>query len=85
LNDADINSSEEEIVAARADRGSADEDSESDDEDFQSGSESDVAEEYDEEHESSGSGSDQDMPDANGRVDDERAVEPKKKKVKPNK
>lgn len=37
------------------DRGSADEDSESEDEDFEAGSESDVAEEYDSAHESSGS------------------------------
>ena len=84
LNDADIGSSDEEVVAPRADRGSADEDSESADEDFQSGSESDVAEEYDSAHESSGSGSDAEMADADdgGGSEDERAVEPKKKKVK---
>lgn len=82
LNDADINSSEEEVVAARADRGSADEDSESDDEDFQSGSDSDVAEEFDEDHVSSGSGSDEEMVDAKGGDEDERAAEPKKKKTK---
>ena len=85
LNDADINSSEDEVVAPRADRGSADEDSESADEDFQSASESDVAEEYDSAHESSGSGSDEEMADADGDEDmdkDERAVEPKKKKAK---
>jgi structure-specific recognition protein 1 len=54
-------------------RGSADEDDESVDEDFQTESESDVAEEYDSAHESSG-GSDDDMPNASG--DEER---PKKK------
>ena len=88
LNDADINSSEDEVVAPRADRGSADEDSESQDEDFQSGSESDVAEEYDSAHESSGS--DEEMADADGEADgdageNERAVEPKKKKAKTSK
>jgi structure-specific recognition protein 1 len=57
LGDPDMASSDEEVVAARADRGSADEDSESPDEDFQTDSDSDVAEEYDENHESSeGSG-----------------------------
>ncbi|KAL6715603.1 FACT complex subunit [Lecanora helva] len=84
LNDADIGSSDEEVVAPKADRGSADEDSESEDEDFQSGSDSDVAEEYDSAHESSGSGSDAEMADAGGS-DDERAAEPKKKKVKTGK
>ncbi|KAK3178635.1 FACT complex subunit [Lepraria neglecta] len=86
LNDANIDSSEEEVVAARADRGSADEDDESVDEDFQSDSDSDVAEEYDSAHESSGSGSDEEMADADGAgSEDERAVEPKKKKVKTGK
>jgi structure-specific recognition protein 1 len=51
----ELASSDEEVVAARADRGSADEDSESDDEDFQGDSDSDVAEEFDSAHESSGS------------------------------
>ena len=93
LNDADINSSEDEVVAGNPDRGSADEDSESADEDFQSGSDSDVAEEYDSAHESSGSGSgsDVEMDDADADADEEvngvndhseRAAEPKKKKVK---
>ena len=86
LNEANIDSSEEEVVAARADRGSADEDDESVDEDFQSDSESDVAEEYDSAHESSGSGSDEEMVDADGGgSEDERKVEPKKKKVKTGK
>ena len=57
LRDPDMASSDEEVVAARADRGSADEDSEEADEDFQEDSESDVAEEFDSAHESSGSGS----------------------------
>ncbi|RDL40628.1 FACT complex subunit POB3 [Venustampulla echinocandica] len=51
----ELASSDEEVVAARADRGSADEDSESEDEDFKEDSESDVAEEFDSDHESSGS------------------------------
>ncbi|MCJ1458723.1 FACT complex subunit [Mycoblastus sanguinarius] len=88
LKEHDMASSDEEVVAARADRGSADEDDESVDEDFQSDSESDVAEEYDSAHESSGSGSDAEMADANGAgggSDDERAVEPKKKKAKTSK
>jgi structure-specific recognition protein 1 len=58
-----MNSSEEEQVAAGADRGSADEDDESVDEDFQEGSESDVAEEFDSAHESSG-GSDNEADNA---------------------
>ncbi|KAH8658642.1 hypothetical protein BGZ60DRAFT_434143 [Tricladium varicosporioides] len=56
----ELASSDEEVVAARADRGSADEDSESADEDFQEDSESDVAEEYDSNHESSGSDDEED-------------------------
>lgn len=72
--DPDMASSDEEVVAAKADRGSADEDSESADEDFQEDSESDVAEEFDSAHESSGSGSDNE-----GGSEDER---PKAKKVK---
>ena len=58
LGGEDLASSDEDVVAARADRGSADEDEESVDEDFQADSDSDVAEEYDEDHESSGSGTD---------------------------
>lgn len=67
LNNPDMQSSDEEVVP-RADRGSADEDDESVDEDFKTDSESDVAEEYDSAHESSGSdseeegGSDQERP-----------------------
>lgn len=59
LRDPDMQSSDEEVVAARADRGSADEDDESVDEDFKTDSESDVAEEYDSAHESSGTDSDE--------------------------
>lgn len=71
--DPDMASSDEEVVPAGADRGSADEDDESIDEDFQEDSESDVAEEYDSAHESSGSGSDAEASDA---AEEER---PKKK------
>lgn len=56
----ELASSDEEVVAARADRGSADEDSESEDEDFKEDSESDVAEEFDSAHESSGSDEEED-------------------------
>lgn len=59
LREPDMQSSDEEVVAARADRGSADEDDESVDEDFKTDSESDVAEEYDSAHESSGSDSEE--------------------------
>lgn len=69
----DMASSDEEVVA-KADRGSADEDSESADEDFQEDSESDVAEEFDSAHESSGSGSDDE-----GGSDKEEEKRPKKK------
>ena len=68
-----MDDSEEEVVGAGggggggggADRGSADEDDESVDEDFRAESESDVAEEYDSAHESSGSGSAESDVDAN--------------------
>ena len=88
-------SSDEEIAPPRADRGSADEDDESVDEDFQSEDESDVAEEFDSAHESSGSGSDVEMgegddggdegppPEVNGgKVNGGEADGPKRKKVK---
>lgn len=79
-----MESSEDEVVQGA--RGSADEDSESADEDFQESSESDVAEEYDSAHESSG-GSDAEMEDAEGDADEETAqvVERPKKKVKTDK
>ncbi|KAL8860232.1 MAG: hypothetical protein Q9178_003203 [Gyalolechia marmorata] len=84
LKDADMASSDEEVVAARADRGSADEDEESVDEDFKTDSESDVAEEYDSAHESSGSGSDAEMADgdAGGDSDPPEVAERPKKKAK---
>jgi structure-specific recognition protein 1 len=79
--DPDLASSDDEVVAA--DRGSADEDSESADEDFKTDSESDVAEEYDENAGSSGSeASDAEMGDAGGESDTEAKVERPKKKVK---
>lgn len=62
LREPDMASSDEEVVAARADRGSADEDSESADEDFKTDSESDVAEEYDSNHDSSSGSDDEDGP-----------------------
>lgn len=74
LRDPDMASSDEEVVAARADRGSADEDSESADEDFQADSESDVAEEFDSAHDSSGASGDE--GNGSGSGEDER---PKKK------
>jgi structure-specific recognition protein 1 len=69
LRDEDMASSDEEVVGPKADRGSADEDEESVDEDFQAESESDVAEEYDSNHESDGSGSAE--SDVDNQVDDE--------------
>lgn len=81
-------SSDEEVVGPKADRGSADEDEESVDEDFRAESESDVAEEYDSAHDSSGSGSDEsdvdNEQDGNGNDADEVREKdeerPKKKK-----
>ena len=87
LRDEAMVSSDEEVVAPKADRGSADEDEESVDEDFQADSESDVAEEYDSNHESDGSGSAE--SDVDNQVDDDDEDEdmedaeeerPKKKK-----
>ncbi len=86
LRDEDMASSDEEVVAPKADRGSADEDEESVDEDFQADSESDVAEEYDSNHESDGSGSAE--SDVDNEVDDDEDMDeeeeeeerPKKKK-----
>lgn len=68
-----------------ANRGSADEDDESPDEDFQEESESDVAEEFDSDVQSSGGGSDAEMEDgdADGANDDDADADeqsrPKKK------
>ena len=82
-----MGSSDEEVVGAKADRGSADEDEESVDEDFRAESDSDVAEEFDSDHESSGSGSGE--SDVDNRVDEEddedeeeEEKQPKKKKKK---
>lgn len=68
LREQDMDESDDEVVARNADRGSADEDEESVDEDFQADSESDVAEEYDSAHDSSGSAS---ASDAESGVDDD--------------
>ncbi|CAH0044004.1 unnamed protein product [Clonostachys solani] len=86
LREQDMDDSEEEVVNAKADRGSADEDEESVDEDFQADSESDVAEEFDSAHESDGSGSDSEQGESgvdDDDVDDDEEEEeerPKKKK-----
>lgn len=89
LREQDMDDSDEEVVNAKADRGSADEDEESVDEDFRTDSDSDVAEEYDSAHESDGSASGSDQgesdvdADANMDVDDDEEEEeerPKKKK-----
>jgi structure-specific recognition protein 1 len=84
LADEELDSSEGEAPAAR---GSADEDDESVDEDFKTDSESDVAEEYDSAHESSGDDSDAEMPDAEAApaVSEKDIVERPKKKVKTSK
>jgi structure-specific recognition protein 1 len=89
LREEAMDDSEDEVVGAKADRGSADEDEESVDEDFQEESDSDVAEEFDSNHESEGSGSGSDAgedEDEDEEVDDEVEEEeeeeerPKKKK-----
>lgn len=78
-------SSEEEVITKNADRGSADEDEESVDEDFRTDSESEVAEEFDSAHESSGDDDDE-MADADGNgggnESDLPAEERPKKKAK---
>ncbi|CAD6499588.1 BgTH12-03699, partial [Blumeria graminis f. sp. triticale] len=63
LREPEMASSDDEVVTTRVERGSEDDD-ESIDEDFQTDSESDVAEEYDSAHESEGSGSDAEAPEA---------------------
>ncbi|CAN8097198.1 unnamed protein product [Discula destructiva] len=85
--------SSDEDMAPAADRGSADEDEESVDEDFHTETESDVAEEFDSDHESSGgSGSDEEggdngkgNDDADDDGDDDGADGPPKKKKKVSK
>lgn len=81
LADEAMDSSEGEAPAAR---GSADEDDESVDESFKTDSESDVAEEYDSAHESSGDDSDAEMADADGppAPSEKDIVERPKKKAK---
>lgn len=91
INDLDASSDDD---AVHATRGSADEDEESVDEDFQADSDSDVAEEYDSAHESSESGSgsdaggddeddeDVDMDDAAGEEPDEEEQKRSKKKAR---
>jgi structure-specific recognition protein 1 len=81
-------SSDEEVVGAKADRGSADEDEESVDEDFAAESESDVAEEFDSDHDSEGSGSasggesdvDEEMDNGKAEKVEDEGERPKKKK-----
>jgi len=79
LNNVDMDSSDDEVVA---NRGSADEDDESVDEDFQEDSDSDVAEEFDSQHASSGGESDAEMGDAGGDAEEPEAEERPKKKTK---
>lgn len=92
LREQDMDDSDDDVVD-KADLGSAAEDGESEDEDFEGGSDSDVAEEFDSDHESSGgeaSGSDaggsgdedEEMDDDVVDDDDEEEEEerPKKKK-----
>ncbi|PNS13854.1 hypothetical protein CAC42_1345 [Sphaceloma murrayae] len=82
MNDEDLASSEDEVMAVA--RGSADEDDESVDEDFHASDDSDVAEEFDSAHESA-SGSDEEMGDADdddAGSDREEVVERPKKKSK---
>ena len=87
LREQAMDESDDEVVGAKADRGSADEDEESVDEDFQADSDSDVAEEFDSAHSSEGSvsGSDVESGVDNDDVDDEgdedgEEERPKKKK-----
>ncbi|KAF2184748.1 SSrecog-domain-containing protein [Zopfia rhizophila CBS 207.26] len=82
LQDDDLASSDD----GAANRGSADEDDESIDEDFQADSDSEVAEEYDEDHRSSGPDSDSEMADADSDAPaEEEMVERPKKKQKTSK
>ncbi|KAK3179255.1 FACT complex subunit [Lecanicillium sp. MT-2017a] len=90
MRDQDMDDSDDDVVANKADRGSADEDEESVDEDFNADSDSDVAEEFDSAHESDGSGSesggddsgvDEDEEDMDDEDDeDDEDERPKKKK-----
>ncbi|BCS28704.1 FACT complex subunit POB3 [Aspergillus puulaauensis] len=84
LDNDDMMSSDDE-AGARPDRGSADEDEESVDEDFRADSDTDVAEEFDSAHESSGSDAEVDDASDGGGGDDDGDVDmsdgerPKKK------
>lgn len=90
LREQAMDDSEDDAPAARADRGSADEDEESVDEDFQGDSDSDVAEEFDSAHESDGSDSasdaesgvdnDEEMDEDDDDEEEEEEERPKKKK-----
>ncbi|KAK3375432.1 hypothetical protein B0H63DRAFT_453207 [Podospora didyma] len=89
MRDEVMDSSEDEVVGPKADRGSADEDDESVDDDFKEESDSDVAEEYDSNHESDGSGSAEsdvdnqvDEDDEDEEAGDAEAEAPPKKKKK---
>ena len=89
MNNPDLASSEDEEVVGQ-DRGSADEDDESVDEDFRADSESDVAEEFDSDAKSDGSGSDAEDGDADAMDEDSASdtaakVERPKKKAKTGK
>ncbi|KAF2093668.1 SSrecog-domain-containing protein [Rhizodiscina lignyota] len=79
LDDGLDESSEDEGGPAR---GSADDEDESVDEDFQADSDSDVAEEYDSAHDTSGSGTDVEMDDADadGDADEDPAADERPKK-----
>lgn len=87
MRDQAMDDSDEEVVGPKADRGSADEDEESVDEDFRAESDSEVAEEFDSEHESDGSGSDE--SDVDNEVDDdemdEDEDEPEEEEERPKK
>ncbi|KAK3719521.1 FACT complex subunit [Vermiconidia calcicola] len=83
--DPDLASSEDEEVVGQ-DRGSADEDDESVDEDFQADSDSDVAEEFDSDAKSSGGGSDAEGDDAEAdKMDEDSASDTEKKVERPKK
>jgi structure-specific recognition protein 1 len=85
LREQAMEESDDEVVGNKADRGSADEDEESVDEDFRADSESDVAEEYDSAHESSGSGSGESDVDNNGGDDDDDDEEEEEEEDRPKK
>ncbi|KAI5804445.1 hypothetical protein EDC01DRAFT_643438 [Geopyxis carbonaria] len=79
--DDDDDMSDVDVAVRGADRGSADEDEESVDEDFQADSESDVAEEFDSDHVSSGSEDEGEAPGTNDQ-EMEDAPEPEEAPVK---